>query len=194
MPPGAAVAAAPERSSLDTAAARNLATTTKSGPQMRAITSRWLLRVLPWVEVPGGTYRVNRRLTYEAGDGRMSFATDGTGVRVVPASLGALPFLRGFADAAVLNALAGGFVQREYAPGDVIVRSGAPMDQLLLIAHGKADKIGLGRYGGSTVLDTLADGDYLGDRALAEPAPRTWDVTRRGRGIRGTNMEKPRSR
>jgi hypothetical protein len=55
------------QSSLGTSAARNLATTTKSVPQMRATTPRWLLRVLPWVEAPGGTYRVNRRLTFEAG-------------------------------------------------------------------------------------------------------------------------------
>ncbi|HSY00353.1 MAG TPA: Crp/Fnr family transcriptional regulator, partial [Streptomyces sp.] len=38
------------RQSLSTAAARNLATTTKSAPQMQEITSRWLLRMLPWVE------------------------------------------------------------------------------------------------------------------------------------------------
>lgn len=35
------------QSSLSTAAARNLATTTKSAPQMQEITSRWLLRMLP---------------------------------------------------------------------------------------------------------------------------------------------------
>jgi hypothetical protein len=28
---------------------------------MVAITPRWLLKLLPWVQVPGGTYRVNRR-------------------------------------------------------------------------------------------------------------------------------------
>jgi hypothetical protein len=43
--------------SLSTAAARNLATTTKSVPQMQAITSRWLLRMLTWVQDSGGTYR-----------------------------------------------------------------------------------------------------------------------------------------
>lgn len=37
----------PRQSSLGTAAARNLATTTKSAPQMQEITSRWLLRMLP---------------------------------------------------------------------------------------------------------------------------------------------------
>lgn len=49
-----------EQQSLSTAAARNLATTTKTVPQMTAITPRWLLRLLPWVEVESGTYRVNR--------------------------------------------------------------------------------------------------------------------------------------
>lgn len=37
----------PKQSSLSTAAARNLATTTKSAPQMQEISSRWLLRMLP---------------------------------------------------------------------------------------------------------------------------------------------------
>ena len=41
---------------------------------MQAITPRWLLRVLPWVDVTGGTYRVNRRLTYPVGTGKVSFA------------------------------------------------------------------------------------------------------------------------
>ncbi|MFI9101746.1 Crp/Fnr family transcriptional regulator, partial [Streptomyces fildesensis] len=36
----------PSHTSLDTAAARNLATTTKSAPQMAGISSRWLLRML----------------------------------------------------------------------------------------------------------------------------------------------------
>ena len=66
---GAAVGSPPGQSdgqsqlSLSTAAARNLATTTKTVPQMQGISSRWLLRKLPWVQVSGGTYRVNRRLT-----------------------------------------------------------------------------------------------------------------------------------
>lgn len=77
----------PQQSSLSTRAARNLATTTKSKPQMQGITTRWLLKMLPWVDVAGGTYRVNRRLTYTVGDGRLSFVSEGTTVRVVPAEL-----------------------------------------------------------------------------------------------------------
>src|SRR6266545_2857871 len=80
--------------SLSTTAARNLATTTKTVPQMQAITSRWLLRILPWVQASGGTYRVNRRLSYAVGDGRVSFATTGAEVRVIPRELCELPPLR----------------------------------------------------------------------------------------------------
>ena len=69
--------------SLGTAAARNLATTTKSEPQMQGKTSRWLLKMLPWVQVGGGTYRVNRRLSYAVGDGRVTFTTTGSEVRVI---------------------------------------------------------------------------------------------------------------
>src|SRR5437879_988375 len=91
--------------SLSTAAARNLATTTKSAPRLQDISSRWLLRILPWVQVAGGTYRVNRRLSYTVGDGRVTFGQTGADVRVTPEELGELPVLRGFTDAAVLRAL-----------------------------------------------------------------------------------------
>ena len=81
------------QTSLGTAAARTLATTTKSVPQMQEISSRWLLRLLPWVQVSAGTYRVNRRLTYAVGDGRVSFIVEGSEVRVVPPELGELAVL-----------------------------------------------------------------------------------------------------
>jgi len=166
------------RLSLGTAAARNLATTTKSVPQMQGISSRWLLRMLPWVQVSGGTYRVNRRLTYTAGDGRVSFISTGSEVRVIPPELCELPPLRGFADTAVLDALASRFTQQEFSPGDIIAESGQPADRVILIAHGKASKLGDGKYGSQTVLAVLADGDYIGDHILAQPQ-NTWEFTLR---------------
>ncbi|MEU5052977.1 family 2B encapsulin nanocompartment shell protein [Streptomyces sp. NPDC021096] len=176
--------AEPERSeqptqaqlSLATDAARQLATTTKSVPQMRGISSRWLLRILPWVQVSAGTYRVNRRLTYTVGDGRVEFVSTGTEVRVIPPELGELPLLRDFEDGEALEALADAFVQREYAPGDTIVEAGRPADHIYLIAHGKLAKTGTGKYGDETALGTLADGDYFGERVPLEPDA-TWNFT-----------------
>jgi hypothetical protein len=45
---------------LGEAGARQLANTTKTPPQMLAITPRWLISLLPWTPVEAGTYRVNR--------------------------------------------------------------------------------------------------------------------------------------
>src|SRR5208282_4337553 len=46
--------------SLSAAAARNLATATVTVPQFTEISPRWLHKLLPWVDVDGGVYRVNR--------------------------------------------------------------------------------------------------------------------------------------
>ncbi|WP_405995194.1 family 2B encapsulin nanocompartment shell protein [Streptomyces sp. NBC_00986] len=167
-----------EQQSLGTAAARTLATTTKSEPQMQGISSRWLTRMLPWVNVPGGTYRVNRRLSYTRGDGRVTFVQTGAQVRVVPAELSELPLLRGFADADALGALADRFEQREFTPGQLIVEAGRPADQVYLIAHGKVEQVGEGPYGDETVAGLLADGDTFGGQVLADPDS-TWEFTAR---------------
>ncbi|XXF79998.1 family 2B encapsulin nanocompartment shell protein [Myxococcaceae bacterium GXIMD 01537] len=154
--------------SLATAAARQLATTTKSVPQMQGISTRWLLKLLPWVQVNGGVYRVNRRLSYAVGDGRVSFTTTGAKVQVIPQELCELPLLRGFEDVEVLTALANRFVQKEFKPGDVINQAGKEADSICLIAHGKVNRIGAGKYGDQTVLDTLADGDHYSYQVLLE--------------------------
>ncbi|WP_245928755.1 family 2B encapsulin nanocompartment shell protein [Murinocardiopsis flavida] len=168
------------RLSLGTSAARNLATTTKTAPQMQGVTSRWLLKVLPWVEARGGAYRVNRRLTYELGDGLVTCVNTGADVSVVPKELCELPLLRGFGDDAVLAELAGRFEQREFPAGAVIVESGRPVDGVHLLAHGKADRIGRGKFGDDTVLDVMADGSHFGGEALAE-AESEWDCTVKAR-------------
>ncbi|MEU9005707.1 family 2B encapsulin nanocompartment shell protein [Streptomyces sp. NPDC048551] len=164
------------QTSLATAAARNLATTTKSAPQMQEITSRWLLRVLPWVETKGGTYRVNRRLTYTVGDGRIEFVQDGAQVRVIPRELGELALLRDFDDVDVLAALAGRCVQHDFRAGEVLVQRGAPADRIHLIAHGRISQTSVGNYGDEIALAVLADGDHFGEGALLD-AGSTWEFT-----------------
>lgn len=43
-------------------AARQLSNTTKTPPQWRGATPRWLVQMLPWVPVEAGVYRVNQAL------------------------------------------------------------------------------------------------------------------------------------
>ncbi len=161
-------------SSLGTAAARNLATTTKTPPQMQGITSRWLLRILPWVQVSGGTFRVNRRLSHTLGDGRVEFVSTGSEIRVIPAELAELPMLRGFTDRPVLEALADRCEQRDFQAGEVLVEAGAPADRLVLLAHGKLRRLRRGKYDEDTGAGVLAGGDFAGDaELLGEPGE--WD-------------------
>lgn len=154
-----------------TAAARNLATNKKSVPQMQGVSSRWLLKMLPWVQVSGGAYRVDRRLSDAVGDGRVTFVGTGDEIRVIP-ELCELPL--GCDE--VLDAVAGRFEQRELQPGEVIVEFGHESNEAFLVAHGKVNEVGPGRYGDETVLGTPADGDHFGAETLVDDRS-TWEYT-----------------
>jgi hypothetical protein len=162
--------------SLSTEAARKLSSTTKSVPQMQGITPRWLLSLLPWVEARGGAYRVNRRLNYTLGDGRLNFQTTGSQVQVIPAELTELPLLRNCGDIDALGLLASQFTQRECEPGEVLVTADSPADDLFLLVHGRLTKLHEGKYGQESTLTIMADGDYFGDEALLE-TDSTWDYS-----------------
>lgn len=161
--------------SLGTAAARNLATTHKTPPQMQGVSPRWLLRALPWVDVAGGTYRVNRRLTYPVGTGKVGFTVSGDAVRVVPPTLAELPALREVDDLELLDTIAGGFEQTSYPAGAVITEFGQAADRVILIAHGKVTVSRPGEFGDPSTVGTLADGDHLGHATLA--GADTWPHT-----------------
>ena len=162
--------------SLGTTAARNLATTTKTPPQMRGITNRWVQQILPWVEVKGGTYRVNRRSWYSVGDGRIEMVQTADRASIVPGDLAEFAALRGYDDGAVLSALAARFTQREVEAGTVVAEAGTPVDEVFVIAHGRVVPSKENRYGERKTLSVLADGHYFGDSILTT-ADAVWDMT-----------------
>jgi hypothetical protein len=126
--------------------------------------------------VSGGTYRVNRRLSYVVGDGRVAFFNTGDHLQVIPGALRELPPLRGFHEAALLMGLAERFGKQEFTPGSVIVEAGKPADHLYLIAYGKAVELGSGRYDDQPILTVLAEGDHFGSRFLVGPEA-NWQFT-----------------
>ncbi|MET7288899.1 family 2B encapsulin nanocompartment shell protein [Streptomyces sp. NPDC005573] len=163
--------------SLGTRAARQLATTTKSEPQMQGITSRWLLRTLPWVDVRGGAYRVNRRLQLRTGRGRVHFVRDGADdIQVVPQTLTELPALRGYPDLDVLREMASRFRPREVRAGQVLFEAGQPVTEAYLVVHGRFTRYTAGRYGEEEILGTVTGGDQLGDEAVGRSDP-LWPVS-----------------
>ena len=165
-------------SSLQTQAARQLATTTKSRPQMQSISSRHLLRQLPWIEVTSGTYRVNRRLQLKVGRGRVSFVQEGADIRIIPETLTELPALRGYTDTGVLERLAGLFTVRQVTPGTILTEEGSPIREVFVIAHGRIERLVTGKYGTIDHHGVITDGEQVGDEAVGVEDP-TWSATLR---------------
>ncbi|GAA0520070.1 Cyclic nucleotide-binding domain-containing protein [Saccharopolyspora erythraea NRRL 2338] len=170
--------AAEPLSSLRTQAARLLATTTKTPPQMQSISSRNLLRRLPWVDVTSGTYRVNRRLQIKVGRGRVSFLQHGADVVIIPGTLTELSALRGYSDTEVLERLAGLFTARQVTPGQVLAREGDPVREVFVVAHGRIERLVTGKYGTVDHLGVITDGDQVGDEAVGVEDP-SWSATLR---------------
>src|SRR6202041_3606535 len=77
--------------SVTTSLARNLANTTKTSPKMMSIPPRWLLSLLPWVQVDGGTYRVNRTKVELSKAERIGVSITPAGVAFPPESLRSVP-------------------------------------------------------------------------------------------------------
>jgi hypothetical protein len=139
---------------------------------MQAITSRWLLKALPWVDVKGGTYRVNRRLQLNVGRGRVQFDQNGgDDIKVIPETLTELPVLRGYDDIGVLKEVATRFRAREVRAGQVLFEAGQPVTEAYLVAHGRFTRFTEGKYGEEEVIGVVTDGDQMGDEAIGRPDP-----------------------
>lgn len=164
-----------DRLSLAPDAARQLATTTKTTPQMRGITPRYLLRALPWVDVDSGVYRVNRRRTFILGDDRISTYQEGDSHRVVPEDLRELPYLRE-AEEGLLAELAGAFTQVTFDAGQMLADEGGTTDRLWVIVLGRAEKRATGRYGEDALLEVVGDGQFFDLDSWTRCAPLPYRV------------------
>src|SRR6202044_3545040 len=87
--------------SVTTGVARNLANTTKTTPKMMSITPRWVLSLLPWVQVEGGTYRVNRTKVELKKAERINIESVGGKTSFLPEALRAVPLFSRLPDAII---------------------------------------------------------------------------------------------
>src|SRR5258708_7065813 len=113
---------------------------------MQEISPRWLLRLLPWVQVEGGVYRVNRRRRFVSGPGRVRFENGDGAAYVEPAELQAISLFQ-FADTALLEEVAGLLVSEQSSADQILVREGEGMDKLYIIIHGKVELSTAGTHG-----------------------------------------------
>ena len=160
--------------SVTTAVARNLATTTKTNPKMMSITPRWLLSLLPWVQVNGGTYRVNRtkvelsraeRIEIDLSEGKPTFSAE---------SLRSVPVFAQLPDP-LISQLAAGFRTEQVSLGNKVVVEGGDENKFFVIAQGQVEVLSKGAHGSDLRIALLTEGEYFGEIELV--TNRTSDVT-----------------
>ena len=160
-----------ERHSIGRRAARNLATTTKTSVQSTGITPKYLLRMLPWVKVGSGTYRVNRRKAYGQAGARLQVNRGGEGGVADASALRALPLLSDV-DHEFLEALGRHLSVERFDKGDQIVREGDPGDKVYIISSGRVEITRANPLGERSRVAVIGPGNFFGEIALLENAPR----------------------
>jgi hypothetical protein len=161
-----------KRDSITQEAAANLATRTKTVPQMVGISPRYLARLLPWVEVNSGHYRVNRQKVVLPQDRKIQFDFEGGDEQIGARHLKTLSLFREV-DEGLLDSLASKFKGKTFAPGDVIIREGDAGDTFYILLSGKAEASQLGKHGRPVRLGLMSAGSCFGEFALLQDSPRT---------------------
>src|SRR3954447_7182666 len=160
--------------SVTTSVAKNLATTTKTSPKMMSITPRWLLSMLPWVHVHGGTYRVNRtkvelskaeRIEVSFNNGSPPFSSEG--LRGVP--------LFSRVPEPVLSQMIGRFKTEEVSLGNKLIVEGEDLSKFFIIAQGQVEVLSKGVHGSNLRIALLTEGEFFGETDLVSDKPS--DVT-----------------
>ena len=160
--------------SVTTAVARNLTTTTKTNPKMMSITPRWLLSQLPWVQVNGGTYRVNRTKRELSKAERIEIDVTGASATFLPESLRSVPLFSQLPEA-LLTRMAGRFKTEEVSLGNKLVVEGEERNKFFIIAQGQVEVLSKGAHGSDLRIALLTEGEYFGETELV--TDRSSDVT-----------------
>jgi CRP-like cAMP-binding protein len=156
--------------SVTTSVARNLAHTTKTSPKMMSITPRWLLSQLPWVQVNGGIYRVNRTKVELPKAERIGVdVTDGV-ASLLPEALRSVPLFSKLPDA-VIARMTSRFKSEEVSLGNKLIVEGQDLSKFIIIAQGQVEVLSKGAHGSDLRLALLTEGEFFGETDLVSDKP-----------------------
>jgi len=160
--------------SVTTSVARNLASTTKTTPKMMSITPRWVLSLLPWVQVEGGTYRVNRTKVELKKAERIGIEVIGGLPTFAPEALRAVPLFSRLSDT-IIGQMASRFKTEEVSLGNRLIVEGEDQSKFFIIAQGQVEVLSKGVHGSNLRIALLTDGEYFGESEIVSDKPS--DVT-----------------
>ena len=156
--------------SVTTSVARNLSNTTKTSPKMMSITPRWLLSLLPWVQVNGGTYRVNRTKVELTKAERIGVDVVGNVASFAPEALRGVPLFSGLPEAIIIR-MANRFKTEEVSLGNKLVTEGEDRSKFFIIAQGQVEVLSQGIHGSNLRIALLTEGEFFGETELISDKP-----------------------
>ena len=168
--------------SITTATARQLATTTKTAPQMGSITPRLLLKLLPWTQVDSGTYRVNstkvelksaERIEVEFFEGVPAFRVES--FRRIP--------LFSHIDEDIVNRLAKKFQVEQVDLGGILIKEGQDRQKFFIVAKGQVEILSKGTHGENLRIALLSEGEYFGEADIISDKPSSVTVRTITQGV-----------
>jgi hypothetical protein len=154
--------------SVTTAVARNLATTSKTRPMMMSITPRHLLHLLPWVQVEGGTYRVNRTKVELSKAERIEIGADGGSFAT--GELRSVPLFAALPDS-LLERMRARFRTEEVPLGSDLVIEGQDRSKFFILGQGQVEVLSKGAHGSDLRIALLSEGDFFGEVDLVSDKP-----------------------
>ena len=160
--------------SVTTSVARNLADTTKTSPKMMSITPRWLLSLLPWVQVNGGIYRVNRTKVELPKAERIAVDVSGETASFPAESLRSVPLFSRLPET-IVSRMAGRLKTEEVSLGNKLIVEGEDLSKFFIIAQGQVEVLSKGAHGSDLRIALLTEGEYFGETDLVSDKPS--DVT-----------------
>jgi CRP-like cAMP-binding protein len=137
---------------------------------MMSITPRHLLQLLPWVQVEGGTYRVNRtkvelskaeRIEIGATEGVLSFTAD---------ELRSVPLFATLPDT-LLDRMQRRFRTEEVPLGSDLLIEGQDRSTFFVIAQGQVEILSKGAHGRDLRAALLTEGEFFGEVDLVSDRP-----------------------
>ena len=156
--------------SVTTAVARNLATTTKTSPKMMSITPRHLLHLLPWVQVEGGTYRVNRTKVELTKAERIGVDIVNREQPLSAEALRSVPLFAKLPDG-VLSRMASRFKTENASLGNKLIVEGEDRRRFFILAQGQVEVLSKGVHGSDLRIALLTEGEFFGEVDLVSDKP-----------------------
>lgn len=156
--------------SVTTSVARNLANTTKTSPKMMSITPRYLLNLLPWVQVDGGTYRVNRTKVELSKAERIEVDWSAGAASLSAESLRSVPLFSKLPDT-IISRMTGGFKIEEVSLGNQLIVEGEDRSKFFIIAQGQVEVLSKGVHGSNLRIALLTEGEFFGETDLVSDKP-----------------------